>query len=670
MILAIFAWITFTYFDLLYLLKHTASNPTVPLLPRVFQALFFVFLYIYYRYSIIKSEHFNFLDLLWKVFVSGLITTVVSLSIRLFFFFFSSSILAKSVLPINIFYHINVGMVSAFLISTFIIWKKLILYQKSKLLQQFWSLFEYSMIGALLFDLLGYNITDPVAVAVLIFLVLQAVVLTFNLKWVAYLNFKQKWKSILFIILVIIYLWYFNTNLLAFEDGTSIINKHLGKVFVLAISAFIFLYATISVLVILFNLPTSSVFERKIKEAMDFQRLSQAIPAGQTEEQVFEILLDSSMSAVFADAAWIEIGATAEKSKLVYYRNVKKEQVDLIKESVKHSTVKKILRTEFDKTTHPQKITTTIKDSDFKTIMVLPVMVKNIQIGSLALLKDVTEGFNREMVNIISTFVNQASISVENFRLINEALENERYKEELKIAKRVQKALLPESLEMIEDFEIQPYSIAADEVGGDYYDTLKLSESNYALIIADVSGKGTSAAFNMSQMKGIFHSLARITIDPKEFLVHANNALSACLERTSFITGAFFHIDATTNKIRFSRAGHCPSLFYSKADNNAGYFKNKGLGLGIVRNLSYENYVQVNELTYSKGDILILYTDGITEAVNANNEQFGYDRLKHSLELRTDLPTEEIKHGIINDLYNFIGSENLNDDYTLVIIKF
>jgi len=669
-ILAVFAWIIFTYFDLLYLLKNHSGNSSAPLVSRVFQGLFLALLYNYYRYSIIKAEQFNFLDLLWKVFVSGLITTLVSLGIQLFFHFSKGSILTTSVLPVNLFYHMNIGMVSAFLISTFIIWKKLILYQKSKLLMQFWSLFEYSMIGALIFDLLGYELSQPIATAVLIFLILQAIVLTFNLKWVAYLNFKQKWKSILFIILVIIYLWYFYDNLNKLETEYYIINKFLQKVFVLAISIFIFLYAIISALVILFNLPTSSVFERKIKEAMDFQRLSQAIPAGQTEEQVYEILLDSSMSAVFADAAWIEINSTPEKNKIAYYRNLKKKQVLEIKESVKNSTVKKILKTAFDKTSNSQKITTTLKDSDFKTIMVFPVMVQNVQIGSLALLKEVNEGFNREMVNIISTFVNQASISVENFRLINEALENERYKEELKIAKRVQKALLPESLENIGDFEIQPYSIAADEVGGDYYDILKLEENNYAIIIADVSGKGTSAAFNMSQMKGIFHSLARITIDPKEFLVHANNALSACLERTSFITGAFFHIDTQSKRIKFSRAGHCPSLFYCHADNSSEYFKNKGLGLGIVRNLSYSNYVQVNEITYSEGDILILYTDGITEATNANNDQFGYDRLKHSLEVRTGLPPEEIKEGIIKDLYQFIGSENLNDDYTLVIIKF
>ena len=668
-VLAIVCWFVLTYLDIFFLYKNP-GNAQPPLLSRIFETLFFVLLYVYFRYAIVKAENFNFLDLLWRVFVTGLVATLISLVITMSYKFFGSNTLLRSSLVSNFFYHLNIGMVSIFLISTFIIWKKLILYQKSKLLMQLWSLFEYSMIGALIFDLLGYQIPDPLAGAVYIFLLLQGIVLAFNLKWVAYLNFKQKWKSILFIFLVTIYWWHFFSLLLDYQRQQAIMDIFMTKVFIAAMASFIMIYSIIAILVILFNLPTSSVFERKIKEAMDFQRLSQSIPAGQTEEQVYEILLDSSMSAVFADAAWIEIEATTESKLITYYRNVDQAEVQEIKESVKNSTLKKILKTEFDQVSNPQKITASLKNSLYKTIMVFPVMVKNVQIGSLALLKEVHDGFNREMINIINTFVNQASISVENFRLINEALENERYKEELKIAKRVQKALLPDNLNTEGVFELEAYSVAADEVGGDYYDILKVNESQYAFIIADVSGKGTSAAFHMSQMKGIFHSVARITTDPKEFLVHANNALSACLEKTSFITGSFFLIDSGSKTLKFSRAGHCPSLYYCSNERQSRYFKNKGLGLGIIRNISYANYVQVNELKYSEGDIIILYTDGITEAVNAHNEQFGYDRLKNSLDKRTELPLEDIKKGIIDDLYQFTGLNNLNDDYTLVIIKF
>ncbi|MDZ7650783.1 MAG: SpoIIE family protein phosphatase [Cytophagales bacterium] len=123
---------------------------------------------------------------------------------------------------------------------------------------------------------------------------------------------------------------------------------------------------------------------------------------------------------------------------------------------------------------------------------------------------------------------------------MEEAFQTERYKEELKIAKTVQKSLLPTSLENAPDFEISAFAESADEVGGDYYDTLRIDDHQVALIIADVSGKGTTAAFHMSQMKGIFHSLAQQELDPKEFMDRANRALMFCLERGSFISAIVF----------------------------------------------------------------------------------------------------------------------------------
>lgn len=137
------------------------------------------------------------------------------------------------------------------------------------------------------------------------------------------------------------------------------------------------------------------------------------------------------------------------------------------------------------------------------------------------------------MINIISTFVGQTSISIENHRLLNEAIKNERYREELEIAQRVQRSLLPSELHHNNSFEIDGFSAAADEVGGDYYETFRFDNENFALIIGDVSGKGTSAAFNMSQMKGVFHSLVQLNLSPINFLSKANSALSRCLEKTT-----------------------------------------------------------------------------------------------------------------------------------------
>ncbi|MEQ9297734.1 MAG: SpoIIE family protein phosphatase [Cyclobacteriaceae bacterium] len=669
-ILGVITWLLLLLLDLtaLFSAKNNIAFGLPSFAPKIALGLFVLSIVLFYRYRINKAESVNFIDLLWRVFVTGLITTVVSLAIKFIFSIFGDTSLAKNPLVINFFYHINLGLIIAFTVSTLIVWKRLILYQKTKTLLAFWRIFEYSLLGALAFDILGYALFDPFFNVLLGVLILMGLVLSFNLKWVAYLNFKQKWKSILFIVLVIIYLFYFLDGLVDYSNQDVLVTDLLDSVYILASFSFISIYSLISALVILFNLPTSSVFEKKLEEAMNFQRLSQSQPTGQKKEQIYEILLDSTISAVFADAAWLEI--TEDSSPILSKYNVTDAEIEDIKEAVKNTTLKKVINTEFDQVPNSQKLSATLKGVKFKSILLFPIIIKQKQIGSIALLKEVGDSFNKEMVDIINTFVNQASISLENFQLINEAIKNERYKEELKIASRVQQSLLPSGLEQSDHFDIHGISVAADEVGGDYYDSFRLDDDRLALIIADVSGKGTSAAFHMSQMKGIFHSLVQMSLDPKQLMVAANNALSRCLEKTSFITATYFEINTSKTKVSFARAGHCPTLYYSAQHNQLEYFKNKGLGLGILRNSNFEKYVQVNEFQYSAGDIIVLYTDGITEAANGDNEQFGYERLSDALMKFTDQTPEQISNGIFETLYEFCEQDSLDDDYSMVVVKF
>lgn len=554
------------------------------------------------------------------------------------------------------------------MVSTLVVWKRLILYQKSKKLLKFWGFFEIALMASMLFDFWGVDFGETYFQLALVILGLFSLILVFNLKWVAYLNFKQKWKGILFILLSGIYLYHFLLKLSWFVETEMVIMNLLDRVFILGLFTFLFLYAVISILVTLFNLPTSSVFEQKLKEALDFQKLSQSIPRGETKDQTYEILLESSMSAVFADAAWLEVKEESGVTQVI--RNLKDEDVDKIKTAIKGETIKAILRLELKNEANPGKLTDDLKHSQFKSIIALPIMVQNRQVGFIVLLNEVSEAFNREMVNIITTFVNQASVSLENLSLIQESIENERYKEQLKIAKNVQKSLLPTELINNDHLTMAAFSMAADEVGGDYYDILEYTKNRFGLIIGDVSGKGTSAAFQMAQMKGIFHSLANQGISPSDFNVKANAALSQCLERTSFITSTYFDINTEEGLMTFSRAGHCPSLFYCKSENSVNYLKCDGMGLGIVRNSTYKEYVHSNTVNYHAGDTLLLYTDGITEAKNQLGEQFGDDRLKDSFTAHAAKAPNQVKEGIKNDLSEFIGEMIIDDDYTLVVIQF
>lgn len=667
---ALFFWLLFAGSNI-YLLFVKSYEMKVDLsnfLPQVFFSAFIIFTFVYYRYIISKADSLNFTDLLWKVFITGLVTTLISLAIQLFFEIFAASSVVESPLTINFFYNILIGLVVIFTISTLVVWKRLILYQKSKRLLKIWGAFEVALVCSLVFDFLGNDIQSSNFVIAVAVLGSFSLVLAFNLKWVAYLNFKQKWKGILFILLSGIYLYHFLLNLLNFSATDVLVINLLDRTLVIGLFGFLFLYALISILVTLFNLPTSSVFEQKLKEAIDFQKLSQSIPQGQTKDQTYEVLLESSMSAVFADAAWLEI--KEENEILQTIRNLSEEEIESIRSNITSTSIKEIIEFNFSKTISSGKLSDSLKHSKYKSIIALPIHIQEKQIGFIVLLNEVSEAFNREMVNIITTFVNQASISLENLSLIEDSIENERYKEQLKIAKNVQKSLLPRELVKNDHLVVDAFSMAADEVGGDYYDIINSSKDKFSLIIGDVSGKGTSAAFQMAQMKGIFHSLATIGLSPKEFNIQANLALSKCLERTSFITSTFFEIDTEAKSIEFSRAGHCPSLFYCSEKKEVNFLKCDGMGLGMVRNSSYANYVHSNSFSYNSGDTLLLYTDGITEAKNNEDEQFGSERLKESFTIHASKTPDQVKEGIKSDLLEFIQSEEIDDDYTLVIVRF
>ena len=372
---------------------------------------------------------------------------------------------------------------------------------------------------------------------------------------------------------------------------------------------------------------------------------------------------------MFADAAWLEIQSVNDGQRLYTFKITDRESKE-IRDHLKNHNVKGALEQSSDRTRNLSRHLASLKGSRFRSLLAFPIIVKNQTIGTLALLKELPDGFNKEMTRIVSAFANQAGISIENFRLMEEAFQNERYKEELKIAKAVQKSLLPNKLEGDPDYDISSFAESADEVGGDYYDTLRINDHEVALIIADVSGKGTTAAFHMSQMKGIFHSLAQQELDPKEFMERANRALVFCLERGSFISASYFVINTTRKVIRYSRAGHCPVLYHRAADRTTEYLKDKGAALGMVRTKDYSRLVQTNEIPYAQGDIMLLYTDGITEAKNHRSDEFGYERLAEALIEVTHQSASEIEKHVIQKLYEFSGSKEINDDYTSMTVKF
>lgn len=672
MLLAILVWLSLLFVDLVRLfgLLNELESGIAAEFTWVLEILFFLTVYLFYNYSINKNSQNDFLNLIWRAASTGIVAVFVSIMINLFYSLLGDSHLFNDPFLKNFFYHVNFALISVFLISSALLWKHLILYQKTKRVVKQWQAYELAMLGAMFFIFFNKNSFDYSFLFGFVLLVGLAVILSANLKWIPYLTFREKWKSLLFLFIIINCCGYLFYQILLYSDRGLFVVNLTDNLFLVSLFSFIFIYALFCFLVTLFNLPTSSVFEQKLTEAINFQRLSQSIQPEESEEQVLDILVDSCMSAAYADAAWLELGDQGSAKGFLQERFMEKGMREELSEIIQNQKLAQEWAVE-NKPENLNPLSLRLNHDRFESILLVPLVINKSAIGRMVLCKEVRDGFNKEMINIISTFVRQACIAVENHRLLNQAIQNERYQEELKIAQRVQKSLLPTKLDHNETFDISAYSNAADEVGGDYYDTFKLDEDRYVMIIGDVSGKGTSAAFNMSQMKGIFQSLIQLNLGPAQFMIKANAALSRCLERNHFITASIFLINTKEKSICHSRAGHVPTLMHQNDMGKSEYLGIDGLGLGILRNKQYENHVEEKTFNYSSGDVLVMFTDGIVEAKNEKSQQFGFERIRTLLEVYHELSPKEIQTKIIDSLHAYVGGDGLiDDDYSIMVVKF
>ena len=670
LLLAIIVWLALVLVDLVRIfgMINNLDSGISEEVTWILEILFFIFVYLVYRRIFWKTRQSDFLTLIWRGVSNGLFAAAAGLLTELIYLALGESKIGTDPFLKNVFYHINFAWTSAFLISTALLWRHLILYQKNKQVVNQWQVFELSMLGALFFVFFNNNNFDYSFLFGLVILLIISILLAGNLKWIPYLNFKEKWKLLLFLFLILLCAGFLFFRVLNFGNEERIQINLTDNLFLMALFGFVIAYGLFSFLVTLFNLPTSSVFEQKLTEAINFQKLSQSIQPEESEEQVLDILLDSCISASFSDGAWIELNPKEQfkvKNPLRFLDESTRAELNSLIPQVHqtwvHGSTAELSQPQTIRLNHP----------NYKSALLLSLVVNKSILARIVLIKEVKEGFNKEMLSIIGTFARQACISVENHRLLNQAIENERYQEELKIAQRVQKALLPLHLDHPDSFDICAYSNTADEVGGDYYDTYQVDENHFVLIIGDVSGKGTSAAFHMAQMKGVFQSLIQLGLRPAEFMEKANSALSKCLERNHFITASIFEIDVAHQTFCHARAGHIPTLWYKASERTAEFISIEGLGLGIVRNLTYKNHVHEKTFDYQPGDILILLTDGILEGRNETGEQFGYERIKKIVEEHPQKSPIDLQQVLIDSLHLFVGGDGMiDDDYSLLVVKF
>jgi serine phosphatase RsbU (regulator of sigma subunit) len=254
--------------------------------------------------------------------------------------------------------------------------------------------------------------------------------------------------------------------------------------------------------------------------------------------------------------------------------------------------------------------------------------------------------------------------------LMREQGEKERLEEELRIARQIQMSLLPaQGAVTLPGLRVAALCLPAAEVGGDYYDLLPLSDTRMGVLVADVSGKGTSAALYMAELKGLVLSLSRIYESPARLLAEANRILSANMDARSFITMTYAVVDTARRTMRHARAGHNPILHFEARTGKTHVLTPSGLGLGIDRGPRFEKVLEEVEVPLSSGDSFLFFTDGLSEAMNTRSELFGEGRLRAILEQGSSVSGEELKDRILSEIRAFVGEAAQHDDMTLVLLK-
>ncbi len=257
--------------------------------------------------------------------------------------------------------------------------------------------------------------------------------------------------------------------------------------------------------------------------------------------------------------------------------------------------------------------------------------------------------------------------------LLAQMAEKKRLEEELRIARSIQMSLLPQGPVRMPGLEVTANCTPAREVGGDYYDFFPLDDKRIGILIADVSGKGTSAALYMAEMKGLMLSLSQIHRSPRDLLVAADRIIADNLDNRSFITVTYVVVDLERRAMTYCRAGHTPLIHLPArgAVRRARVLTPGGmvLGLKLDRGEKFCELLEEISIPLETGDLFVLFTDGITEAMNTDEEMFGEDRLGALIEEHADLPFEELRERILREVRAFAGPAGPHDDMTLILLK-
>jgi serine phosphatase RsbU (regulator of sigma subunit) len=247
--------------------------------------------------------------------------------------------------------------------------------------------------------------------------------------------------------------------------------------------------------------------------------------------------------------------------------------------------------------------------------------------------------------------------------------ERQRLQQELEIARSVQMSFLPKANPKVVELDIASRCAPALEVGGDYYDFIDAGNKRLGVVVGDVSGKGTQAAFFMTLTKGFVRALAEVSASPSAVLTRVNKLFYENVERGVFISMVYGIFDTAERVLTIARAGHNPVIMRKTKADQVQVVNPMGLALGLDAGDTFAKSIQEVAIPFQSGDLFVFYTDGFPEAMNKTLEEFGEDRLCQTVQKHAHRSAAEIMDGIFAEMKQFVGKAKQRDDMTIVVVK-
>ncbi len=302
---------------------------------------------------------------------------------------------------------------------------------------------------------------------------------------------------------------------------------------------------------------------------------------------------------------------------------------------------------------------------DLGVELVVPMQIQGETKGLIFLGRRINkQSYSEADIEYVYSVGSLAIISLENKRLFLEELEKKKMEDELDIARDIQKNLLPHSVPEFKNFMVSAINVSSRQVGGDYYDLIRLDENNVCIAIADVSGKGVPAALLMANLQAFLKTIVRHGMALDEATGLINDLVSENTSDGKFITFCWGILNDNNKKFTYVNAGHNPPLLIRK--NKIIKLTRGGIILGVMKTVTPYEY---QEIDLEKDDVIIMFTDGVSEAMNKEGEEFSDERLEEIARKTSHLSSADILHEIRQEVQGFTSGTVQSDDITLMVIK-